>query len=98
MIKWLKKLTVLVLICASLTALALPAIADNNGIAYGAATIDASSLNIREGTGTTYSVIGSVKRDAIVVILEKTNDSWYKINHGGIIGYVSTATAYSLKL
>ncbi len=86
----LKKLVVIFLVAAvSVMALSLTALAQDS-IAYGAATINASTLNIRKGAGLTYQIIGGVKSDSTVVILERTNDSWYKINHHGTTGYVCT--------
>ncbi|NLO82604.1 MAG: SH3 domain-containing protein, partial [Clostridiales bacterium] len=40
------------------------------------------------GAGTGYSIIGSLKKDAQVEILEKVG-SWYKIKYGSKTGYVS---------
>lgn len=88
--KTIKKLIVMVLILAmSLTMFAVSVNATGS-IAYGAATVTASALNIRSGPGTSYSIVGSVKRSNIVVILECTSNSWYRINYQGKEGYVST--------
>ncbi|MBU3178552.1 SH3 domain-containing protein [Clostridium estertheticum] len=47
-----------------------------------------STLNVRSGAGTNYSIIGSVKSSTIVMISGKTNN-FYKIAYNGKIGYVS---------
>ena len=47
-----------------------------------------SSLNIRSGAGTGYSIVGALYNGAIVNIIEKSGD-WYHINHNGVNGYVS---------
>ena len=47
-----------------------------------------SSLNIRSGAGTGYSIIGTLYNGQTVNILEKNGD-WYHINHNGVTGYVS---------
>ena len=47
-----------------------------------------SSLNIRSGAGTNYSIVGSLSNGATVNIIEKSG-SWYHINHNGVTGYVS---------
>ncbi len=59
-------------------------------VAYGAGTVSATTLNIRSGPGTGYAVVDTVKNGEIVVILEKSTDEWYRINHDGTIGYVSS--------
>ncbi|MBE6949268.1 MAG: hypothetical protein E7456_05420 [Ruminococcaceae bacterium] len=88
--KTIKKLVVMVLVIAmTLSMFAISASAAGS-IAYGAATVTASALNIRSGPDTTYSILGRVNRNCRLVILECTNDDWYKINYQGIVGYVST--------
>ncbi len=46
-----------------------------------------SSLNVRSGPSTGYSVVGSLSHGSIVKILE-SKDNWYKISCNGITGYV----------
>ncbi len=58
-------------------------------IAYGAATVDATSLNIRSGPETTYDVVFTVGSNERMVILEKTNSDWYHVNYHGVVGYVA---------
>lgn len=86
----MKKLIIIVLAAGILfSAFSLPAFAEA-GIAYGAATISASTLNIREGADLTYQIVGSVNSDSIVVVLEQTSPDWHRINYNGTSGYVST--------
>lgn len=88
--KKLKKLIVMLLVIAAcLSVLAVSASAAEP-IIYGAATVNATSLNIRSGPGTDYSVIGSVPDEEIVVIIERTNSKWYNICYDGTVGYVCT--------
>src|SRR5699024_2039445 len=47
-----------------------------------------SSLNVRQGPGTSYRRIGSLRANTKVEILEKSS-SWYKIKSSNLIGYVS---------
>ena len=47
-----------------------------------------SSLNIRSGAGTGYSIVGTLYNGQTVNILEKSGD-WYHISHNGVTGYVS---------
>jgi cell wall-associated NlpC family hydrolase len=58
-------------------------------IAYGAATVDATSLNVRSGPDTTYSVVYTIDNNERIVILEKTSDEWYHVVYRGVEGYVA---------
>ncbi len=82
-------LTLLLLLALVLSGMAVPARADGK-IAYGAATVNAAVLNVRSGPGKDNSIVGTVTNGSIVVILEQTNNDWYKINFEGTVGYVST--------
>ncbi len=63
------------------------------------ATVNASSLNVRSGAGTSYSRVASLKKgDTITVISElngKDKNQWYgisvKVNGKTVTGYVSSA-------
>ncbi|SHI13136.1 Cell wall-associated hydrolase, NlpC family [Sporobacter termitidis DSM 10068] len=59
-------------------------------IAYGAATVGATSLNIRSGPDTTYPIVETVPQNEKIVILEQTNDYWYHVTYNGATGYVAT--------
>ena len=88
--KSLKKFGIITFIlCVTMALCAMTALADWDGIAYGAGTVDATSLNIRSGPSTDSDRVGVVSRGTIVVILEVTNDEWYRVNYNGTIGYVS---------
>ena len=45
--------------------------------------ITANVLNVRSGAGTNYSIIGTLKKDKIVTVIDKQND-WVKISDGWI--------------
>lgn len=47
-----------------------------------------SSLNVRAGAGTTFSIIGSLRPSQVVKITGESG-SWYKINFNEKVGYVS---------
>ncbi|KAL0238854.1 hypothetical protein PCE1_004545 [Barthelona sp. PCE] len=55
-----------------------------SGIGYG--RITASSLNIRSGAGTHYSVVVKLNRDTEVQLLSKEG-TWYKIKKDNTLGY-----------
>jgi N-acetylmuramoyl-L-alanine amidase len=58
-------------------------------LVYGAATVQASSLNVRSGPDTMKPITATVDHNEIVVILEKTSSEWYHINYHGSEGYVA---------
>lgn len=48
-----------------------------------------STLNVRSGAGTQYSIVGSLKNGVQVEVLGQSG-SWYQIRYGSINGYVSS--------
>ena len=87
--KHLKKILAVLIVISTLASFFAVTASAAGTIAYGAATVKASTLNIRSGPSTGDSVVGSVSSGKIVVILEKSSSSWYKINYEGKVGYVS---------
>ena len=83
-----KTLALLLIVVTLIGCMGISASAANT--VYGAATVDATQLNIRTGPGQSYDVISMIGNSAIVVILERTNSEWYYINYLGTKGYVST--------
>ena len=83
-----KSAVILLIISVCVSALYITASA--GVIAYGAATVDATSLNIRTGPDTTYPIVKTVPHDEKIVILEKTNAEWYHAVYSGVEGYVAT--------
>lgn len=51
--------------------------------------VTASSLNVREGNGTSYKSIGYVKKNDVIKVTGKTSNNWYQFTHNGKVGYVS---------
>lgn len=88
MIKIKKLVLVLLIIAITSTLLIIPAAA-NNTLAYGAATVDVQGLRLRSGPGTSHSVITHLSEGNIVVVLERTNSEWHKVNYQGNVGFVS---------
>ncbi len=84
-----KRLVVLaVLFSVCMSVFSFSASAAN--LAYGAATVSASSLNIRSEPSTDSARVRVISKGTRVVILECTSDDWYKINYNGNVGYVKT--------
>ena len=87
------KTSVIALLIIVIIASMLPmgALASGNGLAYGAATVDTQNLRLRSGPGLNHSVITLLAEGDIVVILERTNSEWYKVNFHGNVGFVSVS-------
>ncbi|KAF0821623.1 SH3 domain-containing protein [Cytobacillus firmus] len=51
--------------------------------------VDATSLNVRKGPGTSYGKIGSLKNGSVLNVIHKESNGWYKISYNGGTGYVS---------
>ena len=51
--------------------------------------VTATTLNVRSGAGTSYSVLGSLSKGTKVEVIS-TKNGWSKINYNGSIGYVSS--------
>lgn len=79
----------MLLILAVLTPVLYITAAAGN-IAYGAATVEASSLNVRSGPDTNYSIVYTIEHDEKIVVLEKINADWFRIVYRGVEGYVAT--------
>lgn len=52
--------------------------------------VTASALNVRDTASTNSLVIGKLSKNDTVCVVDKTNDSWVKIQYEGKIGYVSS--------
>ena len=51
--------------------------------------VTATTLNVRSGAGTNYSIIGSLSKGTKVEVISTTN-GWSKIKYNGSTGYVSS--------
>ena len=47
-----------------------------------------TSLNLRQGPGTSYNIIGELSSGTKVQIISQSNSDWYKIEYNGTTGYV----------
>lgn len=83
-----KLLIILITISIIASALIISASADVP-MAYGAATVDTPVLNLRAGPSTSDNVVSRLSEGDIIVITERTNSDWYKVNFRGTVGYVS---------
>lgn len=85
----IRKLSVF-LITLSVVASGLYITSEAGSIAYGAATVGASSLNVRSGPGTTYAIVKTIAHNEKIIILDKTSAEWYHIVFNGSEGYVAS--------
>ncbi len=88
--KHMKKLLIVLVLFTVLTA-AFIISASAAELAYGAATINATTLNIRSGPGTEYERVSCAPSGARIVVLAKNSDGWYKVNYNGDVGYVDSS-------
>ena len=65
-------------------------------IGYGKVSAGGSTLNMRSGAGTSYSVVSSLP-DGTIVEIVGINNGWYKIQYGGKTGYVSSDYMVTVK-
>lgn len=86
--KVLKKLLISILVMTFFAAFFMVD-ASALDLAYGAATVNCTDLNVRTDPSTSGSIVTTLNRGIIVVILEKTTSAWYKIDYKGTVGYVS---------
>ena len=52
-------------------------------------TVNTTTLKVRSGASTSYSVIGALSRGTKVEIVKTESNGWYKIKYGSGYGYVS---------
>jgi len=89
--KTAKKLLVILIVFSAVASMLSVSVLADGTIAYGAATIDTPVLRLRSGPGTSHSIVDRLSEGDIVVVLERTNEEWYKVNFHGTVGYVNTA-------
>jgi len=87
--KTAKRLIVTILIAVIITTLLPFRVTASGTIAWGAADISGSDIRVRSGPGLTYEILTHVTTGDTVVIVERTNSEWYKINFHGTVGYIS---------
>ena len=89
--RYAKKLVTILLVVSIVSTMFAATASAGGTLAYGAATVSAQGLRVRLGPGTSHKVIDNLSEGDIVVILDRTNSEWYKINFNGTVGYVSVA-------
>ena len=88
--KTAKKFIFLILAIAMLSALfTVGAAATNDDLVFGGATVDTAALNLRSGPGMTYSIITTIPRGTVIVVYERANSEWLRVNFHGTVGYAT---------
>jgi len=94
-----KKLILAIIIILSMTATMIPITASaTSSVAFGAATVDTDILRLRSGPGTNHSVLARLSEGDVVVILERTNTEWFRVNFQGTEGFVSVPLLRNVRL
>ncbi len=87
--KTVKKIISAVIIVSILASFMIGAASAAGSIAYGAATVSATCLNMRSGPSTTSSIIGAISKGTKIIVLEQASSTWYYVNYNGNKGYVA---------
>lgn len=88
MLRFTKAATLVLVIAALCAFFAFSAAADDGELSYGAATVNATSLNLRSGPSTDYERVTLIMKNQRLVILDKGDGKWYHVNYEGKVGYV----------
>jgi cell wall-associated NlpC family hydrolase len=89
--KTVKKLILFIIIMSTVSYMFTYCVSAEGPLAYGAATVGAQGLRMRIGPNSSNKILDTLVEGDIVIVLERTNDEWYKINFHGRVGYVSVS-------
>jgi len=84
-----KKFIITLLIISIIASMLVVFVSATGNLAFGAATVNTQSLRLRSGPGLTHSVNMLLSEGDVVVVLNRTNSDWYRVNFLGNVGYVS---------
>lgn len=83
-----RKLSVTLLLMCFLTS-SVYIVSSAGSIAFGAATVSATTLNIRSQPSTSGTILATLSYNDKVVLLSKTTADWYQVCASGVTGYVA---------
>ena len=75
--KTAKKLAAVLIAVVILCSMCLLTASAEGSVVYGAATVNATELNLREAGGKDSRIIATIPDDAVIVINEKTSKEWF---------------------
>lgn len=55
------------------------------------AVVTGSDVNMREGPGTNFRVVDCLPRGERVMVTDRSNASWYRVEHDGTVGFMSAS-------
>jgi len=88
-LKLAKKLIIILLLVSTLTAILPLSVSASGTVARGVAAIDSNGVRIHSGPGSEFSILTLANRGDFVVVLERTNNDWFKVNYHGTVGFIS---------
>ena len=53
------------------------------------AVVTGSDVNMREGPGTNFRIIGCLPEGEYVTVTDRSNGSWYAVEYNGVVGFMS---------
>lgn len=56
-----------------------------------------TDVNLRKGPGTSYAVVASVPSKDQLILIQKENDTWWKVEYQGQTGYISSKYLEKIK-
>ena len=87
--KTAKRIVISLLIFSVIISM-LPVFTSASGvIAWGAANVNGSVVRIRSGPSLNDATLTTASQGEVVVIIERSNSEWHKVNFHGTIGYMS---------
>ena len=57
--------------------------------AFGGATVNTDALNLRTGPSTNHNIVTVISRNTVIVVYERVNPEWLRVNYHGNVGYVT---------
>ena len=57
--------------------------------AFGGATVNTDALNLRAGPSTNHNIVTVITRNTVIVVYERANPDWLRVNYHGNVGYVA---------
>ena len=53
------------------------------------AVVTGSDVNMREGPGTNFRIIGCLPEGTVVTVTDRSNGTWYGVEFNGVAGFMS---------
>ena len=53
------------------------------------AVVTGNDVNMREGPGTNFRILGSLPEGEVVTVTDRSNGNWYAVEYNGVTGFMS---------